>query len=186
MQEMMKKSALSMCEGELSEKEFEKTYFSSYGNHFWVIEESGGSVYGCVGVKRMTADTAELVRMAVNPSIRGQGLGNLLVKELNDFCLSTGVLQVHLSTANPRAGNFYTKVGYVNLEPADSRVMRMVKYIGERVIRRVAIVGGTHGKRMFVFVIIRPVISAIKITIFICNIHNYYQYLILLCQVMSE
>lgn len=92
-----------------------------------------------------TADSAELVRMAVTPNIRGQGLGNLLVKKLDDFCTESGVLQVTLSTANPRAGNFYKKCGFVNLAPEESKVYRMVKYFGERVIRKVTIVGGTHG-----------------------------------------
>lgn len=83
--------------------------------------------------------------MAVNPAIRGHGLGNLLVQELDKYCAETGVLQVTLSTANPRAGNFYKKCGFVDLAPVDSRVLRMVKYLGERIIRRVAVVGGTHG-----------------------------------------
>lgn len=52
-QEMMAKSAQSSCDGELSEKEFEKVYFSSYGFHFWVVEEcKSGDVCGCVGLKR--------------------------------------------------------------------------------------------------------------------------------------
>ena len=83
--------------------------------------------------------------MAVNPNVRGCGLGNLLVNELKKYCDDTGVLQVTLSTANPRAGNFYKKNGFVDLAPADSKVLRMIMYLGERVIRRVAIVGGTHG-----------------------------------------
>ena len=83
--------------------------------------------------------------MAVNPAIRGKGLGNLLVQELDKYCAETGVLQVTLSTANPRAGNFYKKCGFVDLAPIDSKVLRMIKYLGERVIRRVAVVGGTHG-----------------------------------------
>lgn len=53
MQEMMAKAAQSMCEGELSEQLFEKTYFTSFGHHFWVIEDqSSGAVQGCVGIKR--------------------------------------------------------------------------------------------------------------------------------------
>lgn len=177
MQEMMAKGAQSMCDGELSEEQFEKTYFSSDKNHFWVIEEQGtGGVHGCVGIKRFrpqftlrqfsclyhtalsdvlhpnlfiphrhTADSAELVRMAVDPDVRGQGLGNTLLKEFDTFCRDTGVLQVTLSTANPRAGNFYKKCGFVDLAAPDSKVHRMIKYFGERVLRRVAIVGGTHG-----------------------------------------
>jgi GNAT superfamily N-acetyltransferase len=43
---------------------------------------------------RTTADSAEVVRMAVNPEMRGKGLGKLLIKELDKFCLVTGVLHV--------------------------------------------------------------------------------------------
>ena len=93
--------------------------------------------------------------MAVNPSVRGCGLGNLLVNELKKYCDDTGVLQVTLSTANPRAGNFYKKNGFVDLAPADSKVLRMIMYLGERVIRRVAIVGGTHGNERIGIELIR-------------------------------
>jgi succinylglutamate desuccinylase len=93
--------------------------------------------------------------MAVNPKVRGCGLGNLLVNELKKYCDETGVLQVTLSTANPRAGNFYKKNGFVDLAPADSKVLRMIMYLGERVIRRVAIVGGTHGNERIGIELIR-------------------------------
>ena len=93
--------------------------------------------------------------MAVNPNVRGCGLGNLLVNELKKYCDDTGVLQVTLSTANPRAGNFYKKNGFVDLAPADSKVLRMIMYLGERVIRRVAIVGGTHGNERIGIELIR-------------------------------
>ena len=93
--------------------------------------------------------------MAVNPNVRGCGLGNLLVNELKKYCDETGVLQVTLSTANPRAGNFYKKNGFVDLAPADSKVLRMIMYMGERVIRRVAIVGGTHGNERIGIELIR-------------------------------
>jgi arginine/ornithine N-succinyltransferase beta subunit len=53
MQEMMASAAVAACEADLSANDFEKTYFSSYGTYFWVVEdmESGG-VYGCCAIKR--------------------------------------------------------------------------------------------------------------------------------------
>jgi succinylglutamate desuccinylase len=156
MQEMMASAAVSACETDLSANEFEKTYFSSYGTYFWVVEDTEtGVVYGSCAVKRITADSAEVVRMAVNPEMRGKGLGKLLIKELDNFCLVTGVLQVKLWTGNPGAAKFYGQCGFVNLAPEGSRVVRMVKYLGERVIRKVAIVGGTHGNERIGIELIR-------------------------------
>eukprot|EP00596_Hydrurales_sp_CCMP1899_P000544 CAMPEP_0119039380 /NCGR_PEP_ID=MMETSP1177-20130426/8820_1 /TAXON_ID=2985 /ORGANISM="Ochromonas sp, Strain CCMP1899" /LENGTH=559 /DNA_ID=CAMNT_0007003157 /DNA_START=109 /DNA_END=1788 /DNA_ORIENTATION=- len=156
MQEMMASAAVSACETDLSANDFEKTYFSSYGTYFWVVEdkESGG-VYGCCAIKRTTADSAEVVRMAVNPEMRGKGLGKLLIEELDTFCLVTGVLHVKLWTGNPGAAKFYAQCGFVNLAPEGSRVVRMVKYLGERIIRKVSIVGGTHGNERIGIELIR-------------------------------
>lgn len=63
--------AKSLCESELSDEQFEKIYFSSYGTSFFVVEDTENkSVHGCVGVKRLSQDMSELVRMAVSPEIR--------------------------------------------------------------------------------------------------------------------
>jgi len=142
----IKESAESLCKNELTEPKFSETYFSSYGTCFWVVEDvDKKAVMGCVAVKRVSQDMAELVRMAVAPACRSQGLGKLLIDELVAYCARTGVLQIFLTTGNPRSGAFYAKHGFINLYGPDSRMMKMFKYLGERVIRRVAIVGGTHG-----------------------------------------
>ena len=61
MHTMMEKAAQSMCEGELSVEQFDKTYFSTFGNHFWVIEDvSSKGVYGCVGLKRSETSLCQL------------------------------------------------------------------------------------------------------------------------------
>lgn len=140
------KAAESLCETELSPADFEKTYFSSVGTTFLVVEETAcAEVHGCMAVKRITHDMAELVRMAVSPSKRSQGLGQLLINELVRYCAETGAIQIFLTTGNPRSGTFYAKHGFNNLYGPESRLMRMFRYLGERVIKRVALIGGTHG-----------------------------------------
>ena len=142
----IQESAESLCKNELTEPKFHETYFTTYGTCFWVVEDVGNQeVLGCVAVKRVSQDLAELVRMAVSPTCRSQGLGKLLIDELVSYCAANGVLQIFLTTGNPRSGAFYKKHGFVNLYEPDSRLMKMFKYLGERVITRVAIVGGTHG-----------------------------------------
>ena len=138
--------AKSLCESELSEAQFEKIYFSSYGTTFLVVEDTENkSVHGCVAVKRLSQDMSELVRMSVSPEIRSQGLGKLLISRLVEFCQETGALQIMLTTGNPRSGQFYEKNGFVNINGPESRGMKMFRYLGERLIAKVCVVGGTHG-----------------------------------------
>ena len=138
--------AKSLCETELSEAQFEKVYFSSYGTTFLVVEDTElKTVHGCVAVKRLSQDMAELVRMSVSPEIRSQGLGGLLINRLVEHCQETGVLQIMLTTGNPRSGQFYAKNGFVNINSPDNRGMRMFRYLGERLMTNVCVIGGTHG-----------------------------------------
>jgi hypothetical protein len=103
------------------------------------------------------ADDAELTRMSVSSAYRGGGIGKKIVDSVFDFCRQRGYMRVHLSTANPDARRFYAaKCGFVTtgtstvpLKEGDKvvplTVHRMVRYLGERVIRKIVIIGGTHG-----------------------------------------
>ena len=144
--EAIESSLKFVVTGELSESEFEKNYFSSYGFYFWVAEErKTGMIGGCVGLRRHTSDIAELCRMAVASKLRGQSLGQRLVSALTEYSIETGVLQIYLTTGNPKAARFYEKVGFVDVAPPGSSASRMYRYLGERIIRKVSIIGGTHG-----------------------------------------
>jgi succinylglutamate desuccinylase/N-acetylglutamate synthase-like GNAT family acetyltransferase len=146
MHERIREAADSLCQNELVDPMFENTYFAPYGNHFWVAEDfESKDVYGCVGLKRLSCDSAELVRMAVSPLSRGTGIGTKLVDRLLEYCGETGVLNVILVTGNPRSAQFYAKNRFITVSDPNNRAAKMVKYLGERLIRRVAIIGGTHG-----------------------------------------
>ena len=128
-------------------------------SQFWVAEAAPGGVVGCVGLKRVAGhrDEAELVNMAVSPVLRGGGVGRRLVAHLVAFCEGPGAaLRVTLTTANPSAASFYLRYcGFVAAREqvmpavtagaAEVRLLYAVRYLGERIIRRVAVVGGTHG-----------------------------------------
>lgn len=143
----------------LSTGKFASVYFSNPGNHMWVAE-NGAEVVGCVAIKRKCSDESELVRMAVASSTRGQGIGGKLMEELLAHCKKQNVSRVLLTTANPLSAHFYEKSGfrYVkkfshHLQIPDHpevvlNVASMVYYLGAKIVRKVGLVGGTHGNEL--------------------------------------
>jgi GNAT superfamily N-acetyltransferase len=57
-----------------------------------------GTPVGCGAVRRIDADTAELKRMYVSPTLRGTGLGRRLVAALEAEALKLGVRRLVLET----------------------------------------------------------------------------------------
>ena len=157
-------SIQDMYNKELNESSFENIYFASGNNYFWVAEsttvdskvegEISKSILGCVGLKRISYDEAELVRMAVSPHIRGSGVGAKLVSTLLTYCRNKKISYITLTTANIRAAHFYSKNGFQTIyERAvpipnmnDLKVSYMCYYIYEKLIKKVVVVGGTHGR----------------------------------------
>jgi N-acetylglutamate synthase-like GNAT family acetyltransferase len=111
-------AAESLITSELSSENFQHVYFSNdKDNCFWVAETDAipKAVVGCIGAKReKTGDpTVELVRMAVDESYRGHGIGKMLFETLVSFCKSTdGIKKIFLDTGNPDSVKFYEKVGF--------------------------------------------------------------------------
>ena len=153
-----------MYHKELNENLFENIYFTSGNNYFWVAESTtindkvesdiSTSILGCVGLKRISYDEAKLVRMAVSPYIRGFGVGPKLVATLLTYCRNKKISYITLTTANIRAAHFYSKNGFQTIyERAvpipnmnDLKVSYMCYYIYEKLIKKVVVVGGTHGR----------------------------------------
>lgn len=155
---LLKVTESTIAKGDVSRSNFEKEYLTGHptASRFWVAEVSGSGVIGCVGLKRTPGyrDEAELVRMAVSSSLRGGGVGSRLVAELLSYCSSIGALRVTVYTANPSAASFYEhRCGFINIKgPSEKKLgsgavqfFSGVRYLGERLIRRIAILGGTHG-----------------------------------------
>jgi len=153
------KGADDVMKDDFSPDNFNAVYFSNPGNHLWVAENNS-EVVGCVAIKRKCSDESELVRMAVASSTRGQGIGGKLMEELLAHCKKQKVSRVLLTTANPLSAHFYEKSGfrYVKkfshtLQIPDQPevaldVSSMVCYLGAKVIRKVGLVGGTHGNEL--------------------------------------
>ena len=89
-----RRSANDLINKELCDSEFTSLYITHPANRFWVAEQTtggevgygeiSGTVVGCVGLKFPdgSGPTAELVRMAVSPGLRGGGVGGALLQEL--------------------------------------------------------------------------------------------------------
>lgn len=66
------------------------------------------------GYKRVDANTAELKRFRVKKALRRQGLGSLLLQEVERIAAENGVTKIVLETAKfrPLTLNYYLKHGY--------------------------------------------------------------------------
>jgi len=142
----------AIVSGDLVEESFSKEYLQTAGANFWVAELSG-EVVGCVGLRRRGLYDVELCRMSVNAERRGYGIGEGLVKVLEDHCSANRLHRIHLITANNRAASFYAKKcgfclthGFTHsMSGITLSVAKMTKFLTEEPTRTVAIVGGTHG-----------------------------------------
>ena len=69
---------------------------------------------GCGAVRRLDDTTAELLRMYVLPTARGEGIGGLLLATLEAEATGMGVARVVLEAGDrqPDAIGLYTKAGY--------------------------------------------------------------------------
>jgi N-acetylglutamate synthase-like GNAT family acetyltransferase len=103
---------LAIEEGDVSFASFANVYLSVPENGFWVAEHRDLGVIGCVGLKRLNLEDAELVRMSVSAALRGEGIGVRLVGEVLGLARRSGATRVRLKTANPAAARFYQRVGF--------------------------------------------------------------------------
>ena len=64
---------------------------------FWVADD-GGRVVGCGALHPLWEDLAEIRTVAVDPSVRGRGVGHLLVTRLVETARELGVARVFVLT----------------------------------------------------------------------------------------
>ncbi|TFK24639.1 acyl-CoA N-acyltransferase [Coprinopsis marcescibilis] len=94
-------------------------------DNFWVAElvnkrETSGRVVGCVGLDTSPIPgdgTAELRRMAVDPTVRGRGIGKLLIQAAIDHAKTHRVTTIWLTTSGHQtvATGLYEKFGWKRL-----------------------------------------------------------------------
>lgn len=77
------------------------------GSAMWVVETLGDAtehprIVGMIGVRRLGDHLAEIKRLRVDPSHRGNGLGSMLMDTALEFCREKGYLKVTLDTRMER------------------------------------------------------------------------------------
>ena len=79
--------------------------------------EDGGLV-GCGFLKKIRPDAAELKRLYVHPSVRGQGLGRKLVKARIDMARQMGIKHLYADTVigNDTMLALYKKFGFQHID----------------------------------------------------------------------
>ncbi|WUH94974.1 GNAT family N-acetyltransferase [Streptomyces sp. NBC_00433] len=86
----------------------------------FVVARMGGAAVGCLGVRVLDADTAELTRMYVGPEARRRGVAGGLIAAAEGFARSLfGARTVRLDTRTDlvEARALYARHGYREIEP---------------------------------------------------------------------
>ena len=102
-----------------------KAVLTPGGQIFFVVE--GEAVLGTCAVLRHSTTEVEIAKMAVAPSARGRGLGDLLMEASVDFARKTGATKVSIvsNTVLAPAIQLYRKHGFVEVPlAADGRYQR--------------------------------------------------------------
>jgi len=94
--------------------------YSGPGNHMIIVLEApGNKVVGCVGMRTISPDVAEMKRLYVAPSHRGKHLGEDLALELLSYAEEKMYTRMVLDTMNEMhaAQKLYQQLGFRKTEP---------------------------------------------------------------------
>ena len=83
-----------------------------------LVGESAGQVVGCVALRRHAGDIAEMKRLYVKPSCRGQGAGRKLAEAVIAEARERGYTRMRLDTVASMgpANALYRSLGFVETE----------------------------------------------------------------------
>lgn len=84
-----------------------------------LLARNDGEPVGCVGVRALDEQTAEMKRLFVRPAGRGLGLGRTLAEAAIMFARKAGFARMRLDTLPQmqRAQELYRALGFVEIEP---------------------------------------------------------------------
>ena len=87
---------------------------------------------GCIAIRRLSDDTAEVKRLYVSPLVRGKRLGEYLAGVVTQAAFDMGYTHVVLDTLArlPAAIRVYTRVGYTPIPRYNDNPMPDIQYYG--------------------------------------------------------
>lgn len=104
---------------------FDPADFSAEGAGFWVAFD-GERPIGSIGLLPLDEDAAELDVMYVVPAVRGAGVAQRLLAQLERHAVATGFARIRLRAGSPQpeAVRFYEKCGF-------GRIPAFGKWVGD-------------------------------------------------------
>ncbi|MSQ94035.1 MAG: N-acetyltransferase [Gemmataceae bacterium] len=105
-------------------------------NRLWIAER-GADIIGCIAIVGISPNDAQLRWFLVDPSVRGLGLGKLLLREASSFSERCGYESVFLWTVSAltAAAKLYRNGGFVKVEEKAGRQWG-VEVVEERYVLR--------------------------------------------------
>jgi GNAT superfamily N-acetyltransferase len=87
--------------------------YASPGGAF-ILAEDAGQYLGCIGLRRLSADSGEIKRLYIVPAARGRGLGRVLVERVLAVARDLGYRSVLLDTLPfmKEAQALYSSLGF--------------------------------------------------------------------------
>jgi putative acetyltransferase len=85
-----------------------------------LLAEDGGEVAGCVALRSLDSDTAEMKRLYVAAKFRGKGLGRALAERVIQEARSIGYGRMRLDTVEPvmkNAVSLYRELSFREIQP---------------------------------------------------------------------
>ena len=88
-------------------------------NGVWLVAYLQQNAIGCGGLQHLDVDTAEIRRLFLDASARGQGIGHMLLSELESHARRLGYKRVRLTTGDrqPEALHTFQTAGYLEIPP---------------------------------------------------------------------
>lgn len=97
-----------------------EVYYSQKSKQIWVAEAPDGTPVGMIWLQASHHPVTEIpdflvVNLAVEPAVRGQGVGKRLLETAQAYCTAEGVqrLRLFVSATNAAALELYTAMGFV-------------------------------------------------------------------------
>jgi ribosomal protein S18 acetylase RimI-like enzyme len=83
-----------------------------------LLARQGHAVLGCAGMRIRPGQIGEVTRVFVEPAARGQGVGRLLMQNLERECRAVGLTAVRLDTRTDlvEARGLYASLGFIEGE----------------------------------------------------------------------
>lgn len=99
-----------------------------------LLSERGGTIDGCVALRKVSAEICEMKRLYVRPSARGQNLGRLLVERAIAEARSMGYREMRLDVQAKfvAARKLYSAFNFTDAEPVSFNPVPGASFLGLR------------------------------------------------------